>query len=875
MVAVHGLRRSPQEERSGMPEDANGTDTREGLHTRFRRFLGFGLMRATGPLWPVIRSGEPIPARAVLKSARIEERYFYHQHISLNGSFEQRQPPEGEIKLGLPYDGDKYFTRQAYRDVDRARRHSADHDHARVGFLSLSDYGKTDLDSVLSLDEKHGSYPIDMRLPPARRPDDAEPLLADDSSCIVAIGYKPRDASSQIFPVQLEIELRDTDNSDIPSLPGHITESLASNIMRQVEFLPDLSLRVRVHLSLPRKVASRRTGHGQEGLHRLADPHITELAATATGGRQPRLLARRGGAPVGQHPRRGRPRRWHHWRRGRRHWRGGRRRWRAGRRQCRGGSRAAHGGLALHERLIARWLDVVGRGGHRLVSRDFGPPVETAISESPPGAGGLVCLPYLAGERTPAWDPAASGVIAGVTLATRPADLHRAVIDGVALSTRDVLARIAAVAGQPSRWRVGGGGSRHRGWLQATADATGETLEIVDASGGVGPAVLAFRSIGIEVALQPTGAARLNLAQQKGSGASSPSTGPSTWPSPTPCIPSKFSDWSIREPSCHASRPPARRPRPAGRNPSPARARRGRAARGRRSLRVCSTDARKFQIGVNDGSYPFNPGHEWVGHVAEIGPDVAGWEVGDAVFGDTYGGYAEFTLITTGPTDWSCGGLRLDPDLPVERGIFVEPLADCLHALGDQARLTPGERVVVVGAGVMGLQLVALAARAGGRVMVVEPLEHRQQLARELGAELAVTADHWPAAVVEWSGGSGSDVVVVAIGSTTTVRDAMAAAAPGGRIVAFAGFGREPEITIDLNLVHYRELSIVGTESIGAPPNQRRGRYEEALQLLQSGDLKLERLVERRCSLEEVGEVLSGFTGHQAVKTVIDPRRGR
>jgi hypothetical protein len=239
-----------------MPDDANGADSRQDLHTKFRRFLGFGLMRATAPVRTVISSGEPIPSRAMLGSARIEERYFYHQHISLNGSFEQRQCPEGEIKLVLPYDGDKYFTRQAYRDVARARRHGADRDDARVGFLSLSDYGRTDLESVLSLDEKHGSYPIDMRLPTAPGPDDIEPLLTDDRACVVAIGYEPHDASSQVCPVQLDIELRDTDNSDIPSLPGRITDSLASNIMRQVEFLPDLSLRVRVNLSLPRSVAS-------------------------------------------------------------------------------------------------------------------------------------------------------------------------------------------------------------------------------------------------------------------------------------------------------------------------------------------------------------------------------------------------------------------------------------------------------------------------------------------------------------------------------------------------------------------------------------------------------------------------------------------
>jgi xylulokinase len=122
-----------------------------------------------------------------------------------------------------------------------------------------------------------------------------------------------------------------------------------------------------------------------------------------------------------------------------------------------------------------------------------------------PGSGGVLFLPYLSGERTPAWDPEASGVITGLRLETTPPELRRSVLDGVALSARDVIERIADAGGRPGRWRVGGGGTRHPEWLQATADATGETLEVLDASGGVGAAVVGFRSIGVDVDLPATG----------------------------------------------------------------------------------------------------------------------------------------------------------------------------------------------------------------------------------------------------------------------------------------------------------------------------------------------------------------------------------
>ncbi len=133
-----------------------------------------------------------------------------------------------------------------------------------------------------------------------------------------------------------------------------------------------------------------------------------------------------------------------------------------------------------------------------------------------PGSGGVLCLPYFSGERTPVWDPAATGVVAGLRLETTPAELRRSVLDGVALSARDVIERIADAGGRPGRWRVGGGGTRHLEWLQATADATGETLEVLDASGGVGAAVVGFRSIGVDVDLPVTGTVGPDRAAAEG-----------------------------------------------------------------------------------------------------------------------------------------------------------------------------------------------------------------------------------------------------------------------------------------------------------------------------------------------------------------------
>jgi L-iditol 2-dehydrogenase len=286
---------------------------------------------------------------------------------------------------------------------------------------------------------------------------------------------------------------------------------------------------------------------------------------------------------------------------------------------------------------------------------------------------------------------------------------------------------------------------------------------------------------------------------------------------------------------------------------------------------LCSTDARKYRIGVRDGRYPFNPGHEWLGTVESVGLGVDGWSPGERAYGDTYGGYAEYAVVSAAPGEWSCGAMAIQKEVPRNRAVFLEPLADCLHGVLDQGRVREGDQVVVFSAGSMGLQLAALATRAGGRVIVVEPIQARRELALTFGAETAVAGDGWKDAVLDWTNGHGPDVAIVAVGRGDLVAAAVDVAAPGGRVVAFAGFGDEATGVIDLNRIHYREVTLVGSEWIGAPPNQRWERYGQARDLLTSGDLPLEDLVTRIVKFDQVAAALDGFAGHQELKTVLVP----
>jgi L-iditol 2-dehydrogenase len=277
---------------------------------------------------------------------------------------------------------------------------------------------------------------------------------------------------------------------------------------------------------------------------------------------------------------------------------------------------------------------------------------------------------------------------------------------------------------------------------------------------------------------------------------------------------------------------------------------------------ICPTDVRKYLHGTTD-TYPLNLGHEWVGHVEAVGDGVDGWEIGARVYGDTYAGYAELAVLPVEPGPWSHGPLRLPDDLQLERAVFVEPYADCLHAVIDQARIERGQRVVVVGGGQMGMQLVLAAALEGAEVALVEPRDERRALALELGAREAVPG-------LEDVEGK-AEALLLAIGVAELVTRCLDLALPGGRIVLFAGFGEGARAELDLNRLHYEELAVVGSEWIGAPPNQRRALYAAALEALVSGRAPLERLVTGRCSLDGLEAAFADVQAFRGLKTMVVP----
>jgi xylulokinase len=137
------------------------------------------------------------------------------------------------------------------------------------------------------------------------------------------------------------------------------------------------------------------------------------------------------------------------------------------------------------------------------LARDLSPEAAMAAlaaeaEASPPGAGGLIFLPYFSGERTPIHDPNARGAIVGLTLAHTRADVYRAALEGIAFSTNHIFDTYAEAGAQPSRIVAVGGGLRNRIWTQATSDISGLRQEVREVSIGAsyGDAFLARLAIG-------------------------------------------------------------------------------------------------------------------------------------------------------------------------------------------------------------------------------------------------------------------------------------------------------------------------------------------------------------------------------------------
>jgi alcohol dehydrogenase/L-iditol 2-dehydrogenase len=301
---------------------------------------------------------------------------------------------------------------------------------------------------------------------------------------------------------------------------------------------------------------------------------------------------------------------------------------------------------------------------------------------------------------------------------------------------------------------------------------------------------------------------------------------------------------------------------------------------------VCGSDLHQWTA---DHSWPVNYpivlGHEFGGHIVETGKRITGWKTGDRVVSETA------AVINPDDPMTRRGSYNLDParkgfgygvdgamtrfvrvpgrclhripdHLPFEQACLTEPCCVAFSAVVENARLKPGDRVVVLGPGTIGILCAAVAALCGAEVAVVglETDKPRLDIATQYGCE-TITGD-----VTEWAkqrDGLGADCVIDAAGVSITLKTAMEVVRPGGHITK-VGWGPRP-LGFSLDPLVQKNIRLQGSFSHNWPT------WERVIALLASGKLNVQPIIGGIWPITEWQEAFEKMHKGETVKSILRP----
>ncbi|MGD8901965.1 MAG: alcohol dehydrogenase catalytic domain-containing protein [Anaerolineae bacterium] len=257
---------------------------------------------------------------------------------------------------------------------------------------------------------------------------------------------------------------------------------------------------------------------------------------------------------------------------------------------------------------------------------------------------------------------------------------------------------------------------------------------------------------------------------------------------------------------------------------------------------LCGTDVHMWEGTNQEGTFPFVPGHEWSGEVVEVGKDVKMVSIGDrvvaevpipchicdnckdgmepnmcpdfALYGFSWenpGGMAEYTLAREERL------FKIPDNVSYEEASLVEPVSVAYHGVwGSGGGAAPHDRVVVFGAGPIGLFAMLSCKASGAPVIVVEPQPFRRRMARDLGADVTLdpTDGNLIDQVMDHTGGRGATMVLECSGSNGALAATLDIIAKQGRIVLI-GQSAGRKIPIEIGQAIFQRTTIVG--SSGSP----------------------------------------------------------
>ncbi|MGH9492586.1 MAG: zinc-binding dehydrogenase, partial [Terriglobales bacterium] len=241
-----------------------------------------------------------------------------------------------------------------------------------------------------------------------------------------------------------------------------------------------------------------------------------------------------------------------------------------------------------------------------------------------------------------------------------------------------------------------------------------------------------------------------------------------------------------------------------------------------------------------------------------------------AGFEPSGGGFAEYVRVMewiVQPPGQKSGVVRIPDQVTFEQACFIEPVNTCMKGI-ETLRLQPGETVLVIGQGPIGILLAVLAGRAGTRVIASDLFQERLTIAASFGIPGSVDASQADpvARVKEASEGRGADAVILAAAGNSLIRQALDATRPGGRVLLFAQTVRG-EVALDPAAVCVDEKTLLGSYSASVD------LQEESVRFVLGREMNLTRLITHRFPLERaVGALdLAAHPQPSSMKVVVQP----
>ena len=303
---------------------------------------------------------------------------------------------------------------------------------------------------------------------------------------------------------------------------------------------------------------------------------------------------------------------------------------------------------------------------------------------------------------------------------------------------------------------------------------------------------------------------------------------------------------------------------------------------------ICSGDVMPWYI---EKKAPLVLGHEPTGEIVEVGREVTSFKPGDRVFvhhhapcfhctycqrGDYVqcetwkntkiipGGVSEYILVPE--INLEHDTLGLPASLNYEDGTLLEPAACVIKAL-KRSGIKRGDRVLVIGLGIMGQLHVLLARKNGaGKIIGADLVPFRLEKAKEFGADevIDVSQTNLTDSLKELTEGRMADIVIVGPNSIRAMQQGLASVGPGGTVVFFTPAKPGEQLVIEPNDLYFRDINIVTSYSCGPADTA------DALVMIEEGLVSAQKLVTHRFPIEKTAEAFRlTAEAKNSLKTVI------